>query len=256
MLMPGYKFINKNNMKQITLITGAGRGIGKEIALRFADEKHDLILLVLKKEQKFKLTKILKKKRINFKIFVGDLKNTKFINSLSLKIKKVNNLINNAALANTKHFIEVNNRELVDLIDVNLKAPFLLSQIFAKKMIKNQIKGSIISISSQLGHVGAFNRTVYSSAKFALEGFTKCAAMDLGKHGIRVNTVAPTKTVVSEMERKKQKKRLNLIKKKIPLNKFSTTVEIASIVYFLTTDSARSITGTSIVSDGGWTCGK
>ena len=123
-------------------------------------------------------------------------------------------------------------------------------------MVQNRIKGSIVSISSQLGHVGAFNRTAYCSTKFALEGFTKSAAMDLGKHGIRVNTVAPTKVIVSERERKNEKKRLNLIKKKIPLNRFSTTIEIASIVYFLTTDSAKSITGTSIISDGGWTCGK
>ena len=123
-------------------------------------------------------------------------------------------------------------------------------------MVTNRIKGSITSISSQLGHMGAFNRTVYSAAKFALEGFTKCAAMDLGKYGIRVNTVAPTKTIVSEIERKKTKKRLDLIKRKIPLNKFSTTVEIAAIAYFLTTEAANSITGTSIISDGGWTSGK
>ncbi len=256
MQMPGHKFINNKNMKQITLITGSGRGIGKEIALRFADEKHDLILLVQKKKQKFELTKILKKKRINFKIFVGDLKNTKFINSLSLKIKKVNNLINNAALANTKHFLKVNNRELIDLIDVNLKAPFLLSQIFAKKMIKNKIKGSIIHLSSQLGHIGAYNRSIYCMSKFGLEGLNKAMAMDLGRYGIRSVTVAPTKTIVNQEERIKTKKRLNFIKKKIPLKKFSTTKQIADIVFFLTTDKSASITGSSILSDGGWTAGK
>ena len=72
---------------------------------------------------------------------------------------------------------------------------------------------------------------------------------------IRVNSVAPTKTIVKNSE-KKNSKRLNVIKNKIPLGKFSTTEEIASIVYFLTTDSAASITGTSIISDGGWTAGK
>ena len=73
---------------------------------------------------------------------------------------------------------------------------------------------------------------------------------------IRVNTVAPTKTIVNKEEKKKNRKRLNIIKKKIPLRKFSTTKEIASIVFFLTTDAASSITGTSIISDGGWTSGK
>ena len=123
-------------------------------------------------------------------------------------------------------------------------------------MIKNRIKGNIINISSQLGHIGAYNRTAYCMTKFGLEGLTKSMALDLGKYGIRVNTVAPTKTIVNQEERKKTKKRLNLIKKKIPLNKFSTTKQIADIVYFLTTKSAESITGTSIVSDGGWTSGK
>ena len=92
--------------------------------------------------------------------------------------------------------------------------------------------------------------------KFGIEGLTKSLSMDLGKFGIRVNSVSPTKTIVDQNEFKKNKKRLNFIKKKIPLNKFSTTSEIASIVYFLTTKAAGSITGSSILSDGGWTAGK
>ena len=123
-------------------------------------------------------------------------------------------------------------------------------------MIKNKIKGCIISLSSQLGHLGAYNRSVYCMTKFGLEGLTKSMAMDLGKYGIRVNTVSPTKTIINQEERYNTKKRLNLIRKKIPLKKFSTTKQIASIVYFLTTNSALSITGTSIISDGGWTAGK
>ena len=180
------------------------------------------------------------------------MKDKKFLKTLEKNISKIDNVINNAAVANTKHFTKVTDTELEDILNVNLKIIFKLSQIFSKKMIKNRIKGNIINISSQLGHTGAYNRSAYCMTKFGLEGLTKSMALDLGKYGIRVNTVAPTKTIVNQDERIKTKKRLNLIKK-IPLNKFSTTKQIADIVHFLTTNSAASITGTSIVSDGGWT---
>ena len=243
-------------MKNITLITGAGRGIGKAIALKFAEENHTLFLLVQKEKQKKDLMKILSKKEIKFDIFVGDLKNKKFIKSVEKKIKKVNNLINNAAGANTKYFTKVTSNELDDIVEVNLKAIFELSQIFAKKMIKNKIKGNIINISSQLGHTAAYNRTAYCMTKFGLEGLTRSMALDLAKYDIRVNTIAPTKTIVDPKELKKTKKRLNIIKSKIPLGKFSTVAEIAGIAFFLTSDVANSITGSSIISDGGWTAGK
>ena len=159
-------------------------------------------------------------------------------------------------MSNTKYFSNVSEKDFDNLIKVNLRAIFKISQIFSKKMIKNKIKGAIISLSSQLGHTGAYNRTLYSLTKFGLEGLTKSMALDLSKHGIRVVTVAPTKTLVKPEELKKGSSRLNLIKKKIPLKKFSTKSEISSIIYFLTTDPAKSITGTSIISDGGWTAGK
>lgn len=243
-------------MKKTTLITGAGRGIGKEIALKFARENHNLILIVLKKSQKVELSNFFKKKKVNFKIILGDFRNLDFIKSLNKKINKVDNLINNAAKANTKHFLDVNSKEYDDLITVNLKSIYFLTQIISKKMIKNKIKGNIINISSQLGHIGAYNRSIYCTSKFGLEGFTKSVAMDLGKFGIRINTISPTKTIVNQIERTKTKKRLNIIKNKIPLRRFSTTKQIAEIAFFLTTDSAFSITGTSIISDGGWTAGK
>ena len=243
-------------MKKITLITGAGRGIGKEIALKFGTEDHILYLLVQQKKQKIELTKIFKRQNIEFYIFVGDLKSKRFIKSLEKKILKIDNLINNAAGANTRYFTEVSNKELNDIIDVNLKATFELSQIFSKKMIKKNIRGNIINISSQLGHTGAYNRTAYCMTKFGVEGLTKSMALDLAKHGIRVNSISPTKTIVNSEELKNTKKRLNIIKRKIPMGKFSTVKEIAGIAFFLTSEIANSITGTSIISDGGWTAGK
>jgi len=239
-----------------TLITGAGRGIGIEIAKKFAANKHNLVLTVRKKNQKKKLERLQKIFNVEIKILVGDLRNSKFIKKLSKINLKIDNVINNAAGENQKHFLTISEKELNDMLSINLKSTFLISQIFAKKMIKYKIKGNIISISSQLGHIAAYNRSIYCMTKFGLEGLTKSLSMDLGKFGIRVNSVSPTKTIINNNEIKKNRKRLNLIRKKIPLNKFSTTLEIASIVYFLTTKAAGSITGTSILSDGGWTAGK
>ena len=242
--------------RDTTLITGAGRGIGYVIAKKFASKNHNLILIIRNKNQKKKLIKLKEIYDIEIKILIGDLRNKNFFKRLKNKNFKISNIINNASGEDQKHFLKVSEKNLNDMIAINLKASFLISQIFIKKMIKNKIKGNLIFISSQLGHIGAYNRTIYCMTKFALEGLTKSLALDLGKYGIRVNAVAPTKTIISRNEIKNKKRKLDIIRKKIPLGKFSTTEEIASIVYFLTTKSAGSITGSSILSDGGWTAGK
>ncbi len=242
-------------MKKIILITGAGRGIGLEIAKIFASKNENLILIIRKKSQKKVIEKIMKNYNCKFKIFLGDLTNLNFVRKIGKQVKYVTTIINNASGENQKYFTDVTEKDLTKMINVNLIANFILTKTFVKKMIKKKIKGNVINIGSQLGKIGAYNRSIYCMAKFGIEGLTKALAMDLGKHGIRVNSVSPTKTIVKKSEIKNSK-RLNLIKKKIPLGKFSTTEEIAKIVYFLTTNSAGSITGTSIMSDGGWTAGK
>tara|TARA_Y100001958_G_C21134463_1_gene474920 strand:- start:368 stop:1090 length:723 start_codon:yes stop_codon:yes gene_type:complete len=237
-----------------TLITGAGRGIGLSIAEKFYNENHSLVLLVKDKIQKKILEKKFDKKIV--KIFFGDLSNYNFIKKVSKKINYVDNLVNNAATRNGDHFHKVRKRDFDHLIDLNFKSLFFLTQIFTKKMIQRKIKGSVINLSSQLGHVGAYNRTAYCASKFAVEGFTKAAAMDLGKYGIRVNTIAPTKTIVNEKELILTKKRLNLIRNKIPSKKFTEKEDIAELCLFLTSNASKNITGSSIKIDGGWTAGK
>lgn len=239
---------------KITLITGAGSGIGLSIAEKFYLENHKLILLVKNKVQKKKLEKKFDNTRT--KIFYGNLADYNYIKKISNSIKYVDNLINNAATRNDNHLVNIKKRDFDYLIDLNFKTAFFMTQIFTKKMIKKKIKGTVINLSSQLGHIGAYNRTAYCASKFAIEGFTKAAALDLGKYGIRVNTLAPTKTIVNESELTLTKKRLDIIKSKIPSNEFTKKEDIAELCYFLTTESCQNITGSSIKIDGGWTAGK
>jgi len=249
------RYLLFKKMREVTLITGAGRGIGLEIANLFSSKRHDLILVIRKKKQIKDIIQKIGKRNNNLKILVGDLTNKRFLTKIFKTVPYVNNLINNASGENQKHFLKVSSSDLEKIVQLNIKTNFLLSQHFARRMVTKKIKGNIINISSQLGHFGAYDRTLYCMAKFATEGLTKSMAMDLGNYGIRVNSVSPTKTIVHDKE-KKESKRLKNIRNKIPLKKFSTTSEIANIVYFLTTKHAASITGTSIVSDGGWTAGK
>lgn len=240
--------------KTYTFISGAGRGIGEELAKEFYNKGHNLYLLIHSKKDLIKLKKLFDPKRV--KLFLGDINDQKLVKKISIQIPYINNLINNAATTNKKFFLDVTRKDIDIVMNTNFKSAFILSQIFSKKMIKKKIKGCIINIGSQLGKIGAYNRSIYCSSKFALEGLTKSSSLDLAKFGIRVIGINPTKTIVNDNEKIYQSKRLKLIKKKIPLKKFSTKKEIAEISYFLTTKSARSITGTSLNVDGGWTAGK
>lgn len=243
-------------MINTTLITGAGRGIGYEIAKKFATDNDKLVLIFHKKNQVKNVTEFFKKIKIKFIYYVGDLTDPKFIKKITKEIDYVNNLINNAAITNKDMFLDVDEKKLNKIININLKVPFVLSQIFSKKMIKKKIKGCIINLSSQLGHIGAYNRSAYCMTKFAIEGLTKALALDLGKYGIRVNCVAPTKVIVDPKEIYKNKKNLKIIRNKTALKKFATAKQIASIVHFLTTKASESITGASVLSDAGWVAGK
>lgn len=236
-----------------TLITGAGSGIGLAIANRFYLENHNLILLVRTLKQKKALEKNFKTK--NVKIFYGNLANYEFINKISNKIGSVNNLINNAAGQIVDHLINVKKKDLDYLIDLNFKSTFLLTQFFTKKMIMKKMKGSVINLSSTLGQIGSYNRSVYCATKFAAEGFTKAAALDLAKFGIRVNSIAPCKTTKNE-KGLLDKARVKSIKNKIPSGEFTKKEDIAELCLFLTSNASKNITGSTIKIDGGWTAGK
>ena len=144
------------------------------------------------------------------------------------------------------------------IVKLNSIATFNLAQLCAIKMIKlknrKKVGGSIINMSSQMGHVGGPIRSVYNMTKFGIEGLTKSMSIDLAKNNIRVNTVAPT-FVVTPMTSKffKSKKFKKEVLNNIPLGRFAELSDVASAVVFLASDAASMITGTSLLVDGGWT---
>ena len=144
------------------------------------------------------------------------------------------------------------------LVRLNTMATFNLAQLCTIKMLENKnrkkIGGSIINMSSQMGHVGGPIRSVYNMTKFGLEGLTKGMAIDLAKNNIRVNTVCPTfvDTPMTKIFFKSKNFKREVLGK-IPLGRIAEVSDVATAVAFLASDASSMITGTSILVDGGWT---
>ena len=139
-----------------------------------------------------------------------------------------------------------------------MKAAFNVAQLCSKKMVqlknRKKVGGSIINMSSQMGKVGAPIRSVYNMTKFGLEGLTRGMALELGKYNIRVNSVCPTfvETPMVKAFFKDKKFKAQMIKN-IPLGRVAQENDVSTAVAFLAADSSNSITGTSLMVDGGWT---
>ena len=137
---------------------------------------------------------------------------------------------------------------------MNLGSVFRITQAVTRKMLDQNIAGSIVSITSQMGHVGSPNRTLYCATKHAVEGLSKALAVELAPSGIRVNSVAPTFVDTPMTRPMLDDPTFNeFVMSKIPMGKLATTDDVASAVIFLASDLSQMVTGTSLLVDGGWT---
>ena len=252
-------YLKKYNLKnKIALVTGAGKGLGKACAIALAEAGANLIIISRTKKDLDQVAKIIKKFNVKIKSYVCDLTNYKKIKKIINNQSKIDILINNAGTNIPEYFEKVKREDMEYLVKINTVASFNLAQLCALKMLKGKnrkkIGGSIINMSSQMGHVSGHKRSVYSMTKFGLGGLTKGMAIDLAKYNIRVNTVCPT-FVVTPMTKKflKNKKFKKDTLNSIPLGRFAEMSEISSVVVFLASDAASMITGTSLLVDGGWT---
>ena len=139
-------------------------------------------------------------------------------------------------------------------MSLNVKSVINLTKNVVTKMLENNILGSIINVSSQMGHVGGPNRTTYCSTKFALEGFTKSLAIELAPNGIRVNSICPTfiKTPMTEPFLK-DKDFKNQVLSMIPLGRLGEVEDLMGPFVFLASEASSMMTGSSVLVDGGWT---
>ena len=249
-------YLQKINLKKkYALVTGAGKGLGRACSIALAEAGATVIGLSRTKSDLDKLEKDIKK--INGKIIKiqCDVMNYQDLKEKLNKIKIIDILVNNAGTNIPEPFEKIKQSSMNYLVDLNLKAAFNVAQLVVKKMIKNKKRsGSIINMSSQLGHVGMIGRNVYNMTKFGIEGLTKGMGVELAKKNIRVNSVAPTFVETPMVKRFfKNNKFKKLVLGKIPIGKVATESDIATTVCFLASPASSMITGTSIIIDGGWT---
>tara|TARA_B100000686_G_scaffold288292_1_gene314304 strand:- start:3025 stop:3792 length:768 start_codon:yes stop_codon:yes gene_type:complete len=251
--------LKKINLKNKTaMVTGAGKGIGKACAIALAEAGADLIIISRTQKDLDKVSKIVKKFRSKCTSYACDVTNYTLIKNIVNKQKRIDILVNNAGTNIPEHFTKVKKQNMEHLVKLNTISTFNLAQLCTLKMLESKnrkkIGGSIINMSSQMGHVGGPIRSVYNMTKAGLEGLTKGMAIDLASKNIRVNTVCPT-FVVTPMTKKflKNKKFKKETLNKIPLGRFADVSDVATAVAFLASDASSMITGTSILVDGGWT---
>ncbi len=249
-------YLQKINLKKkYALVTGAGKGLGRACSIALAEAGATVIALSRTQSDLNKLEKDIKKVKGKVIKIECDVMNYQDLREKLNKVKIIDILVNNAGTNIPEPFENIKQSSMNYLVDLNLKAAFNVAQLVVKKMIKNKKRsGSIINMSSQLGHVGMIGRNVYNMTKFGIEGLTKGMGVELAKKNIRVNSVAPTFVETPMVKRFfKNNKFKKLVLEKIPVGKVATESDVATTVCFLASSASSMITGTSIIIDGGWT---
>ncbi|MGB6620948.1 MAG: SDR family oxidoreductase, partial [Xanthobacteraceae bacterium] len=163
-------------------------------------------------------------------------------------------LINNAGMNRPALLADVKIEDFDAIFSLNVRAAFFMAQAVALRLIEAKLSGSIINISSQMGHVGAARRTVYCASKHAMEGFTKAMAIELAPHNIRVNSLGPTflETPMTRPFFENKAFRAEVLSK-IKLGRLGQLEELTGAIVFLASDASSLMTGSALVLDGGWT---
>lgn len=241
----------KNIVNKVVVVTGGSRGIGAEIVKFLAKLGYKVILNYNKSES---YAQDVQKEVSNVDIFKADVSKKGEANALiDFVIKKygrIDVLINNAGISQTKLFTEITDEEWNNIINTNLNSAFFCSREAVKNMIHNK-RGLIINISSIWGITGSSCEVAYSTSKAALNGFTKALAKELGPSNIRVNAIAPG-IINTEMNSYLSDEELEKIKDEIPLERIGETIDIAKCVRWLIEDNYT--TGQIISINGGWVC--
>lgn len=232
------------------LVTGASKGLGLAAACALAQAGARVILVAREATVLENVVEALRAGGHQAEALALDVTNRPAMRE-ALADRVIDILVNNAGTNRPRPMSEISDDDYSAVMDLNVRATYFLSQQVAENMPRG---GTIINMSSQMGHVGAANRTLYCASKAAIEGLTKSLAVELGPCGIRVNSVCPT-FVETPMTRPffEQPGFLDSVLAKIPLGRLGQIEDIMGPVAFLASDAAGLITGSALMVDGGWT---
>lgn len=236
------------------LVTGAGRGIGLAAAAALAQAGAHVVLAARTEAEIAVAAADIRAEGGSAEPLVLDVTDTTAVRSAVAAQAPFDILVNNAGTNRPRPFLEVTEDDYDVVTTLNQRAAFFAAQAVAQRMAAAGIKGSIIHISSQMGHVGGQRRSVYCMTKHGIEGLTKAMAIDLAPLGIRVNSIGPT-FIDTPLTRPfwNDKEFHDDVIRRIKLGRLGTVEDLMGAVVFLASDAAALITGTALVVDGGWT---
>lgn len=241
-------------MNKVVLITGATRGIGKQIAITFAQNGYDIAINYRKENDDLKSTKEeIEKNNVKCLAVQGDVSNfedcERFVKEIIDEFGKIDVLVNNAGITKDTLLMRMKKEDFEDVINVNLVGTFNVTKNVISYMMKAR-SGRIINISSVVGIAGNAGQTNYSASKAGIIGFTKSLAKEVASRGILVNAVAPgfIETQMTDVLKDEIKEE---IAKSIPLRRMGSSQDVANVVKFLASDESSYITGQVINVDGG-----
>ena len=236
------------------LVTGASSGIGQGAAVALAEAGAHVICAARGIDRLEAAVAEMTSAGFNAEARALDVGDLAAVKTAISDIGPVDVLVNAAGLARHTAALETEASDYDSVMDVNLKGAYFLSTEVARGLMAVGRKGSIIHISSQMGHVGGIDRAVYSASKHGLEGMVKSMAIEWGPKGIRINTICPTfiRTPLTAPTFDNPE-RVAWIEEKIKLRRVGEVEDVMGAVVYLASDAAALVTGTSILVDGGWT---